>query len=117
MQSHSKRPKPLEFPCISCGLCCQSLDKAQAVYGHLDRGDGTCIHLSSTHDCSIYENRPVECNIRDYHAEQFSASIEWPDFIVMNLKGCLKLMREQGRTDLVEQLANQSRLLGIEITK
>ena len=50
----------MEFNCHSCGACCR-------LAGHIGlphRGNYVCIHLVDN-KCSIYENRPEICRVKD----------------------------------------------------
>lgn len=76
------------FFCTKCGLCCKNLNKATA-YAHLDRGDGTCVNFDSiSHNCKIYESRPLICRVDDFYERNLSAHIRKSEYIAANLKAC-----------------------------
>ena len=65
------------FPCTSCGQCCRNvhylLDMPDdgSVYSELIRRfpyntneDGSCEMLTDDGLCSVYENRPLLCNLK-----------------------------------------------------
>ena len=56
----------------------------------LDRGDGTCIHLSGNL-CSIYENRPLICNTSRMYDTFFKDAMTPEEFVDMNLNACRKI--------------------------
>ena len=51
------------FYCNCCGLCCKNVNQSP-IYQYLDRGNGICKYFNDhTSLCSIYDHRPVECNV------------------------------------------------------
>ena len=65
-----------DYPCTSCGLCCKQLGKVlqygspnpkiQALidtFPYKPNEDGVCPQLNSDNQCSVYETRPILCNI------------------------------------------------------
>jgi uncharacterized protein len=53
----------MAFPCNSCGLCCQHVDRSD-VTSWMDRGDGICLYLGKDMcTCSIYDARPACCRV------------------------------------------------------
>ncbi|WKC45286.1 YkgJ family cysteine cluster protein [Pseudomonas veronii] len=85
--SHERKISAAFF-CTKCGLCCKNLDKATA-YAHLDRGDGTCVNFDSTsHNCRIYESRPLICRVDDFYEQNLSAHISKSEYIAANLEAC-----------------------------
>jgi len=98
-----------DFPCISCGLCCQKINLSpKKVHREMDSGDGVCIYLKRN-TCSIYETRPVECNIKLSYVE-YSHIFSQSEYILLNINACLGLMREVGRTDLIDLMSTHERL-------
>ena len=86
------------FPCMRCGCCCQNL-KLSPIYQHLDRGDGTCIHFDkTTHLCTIYNERPLECRVDAVYDIYFSEKMSREEFYNLNLQACQEL-RKQRRED------------------
>jgi Fe-S-cluster containining protein len=83
-----ERKIPATFSCAKCGLCCQNLDKATA-YAQLDRGDGTCVNFDSvSHNCRIYETRPLICRVNDFYEKFLSAHMSKREYVAANLKAC-----------------------------
>ena len=64
----------MKFNCHSCGACCRQAGRI----GLPHNGDYVCIHLKDN-KCSIYENRPPECRVADYHknVENLVTMNEW----------------------------------------
>jgi hypothetical protein len=78
------------FPCDKCGICCTCLAD-NPLYYDLDRGDGTCIYFNGVSRlCSIYETRPVKCNIRKFYSS-YPLEISYQEYIEANIDYCKKL--------------------------
>ena len=85
------------FPCTSCGACCKSI-KLSTLTDWLDRNDGVCKYFDeSTNTCSIYEIRPVICNVSSMYNNHYKNIFTWTDFIQINKKACVELLKLQGR--------------------
>lgn len=83
----SKQP----FPCNGCGKCCRQVSNS-AETAWLDRGDSVCMHFNEhTNLCSIYENRPLVCQVEAYYDKYLSEKFAWEQFIEINLRICKKL--------------------------
>lgn len=98
------------YPCTKCGLCCkrakQALEnvKKYGALGHpappealnfpykFDES-GACEKLLPSGLCSVYDNRPLLCNI-----EKFAAAINVPrqTFFRINSMGCNSLIQQAG---------------------
>lgn len=92
----------IEFPCISCGLCCKNLNLAPSIYESLDQGNGCCKHLSHLNQCLIYENRPIICNITEAY-DTFNFYLPFDEYLMLNISACEKLMIKENRYDLLEK--------------
>ncbi|MBQ3647158.1 MAG: YkgJ family cysteine cluster protein [Synergistaceae bacterium] len=80
----------LNFPCKKCGMCCRMLKHVPQLHD-FDKGDGVCKYLENNL-CSIYDKRPLICNVQKMY-EKFFANIMPPEeFIFLNLEACQKLM-------------------------
>ena len=79
------------FKCDKCGQCCRHLANSE-VYKELDRGDGVCKYLEGNL-CSIYDDRPVICNIDKAFELYFKHVISKEDYIKLNQEACLSLKR------------------------
>lgn len=79
------------FICDKCGLCCEKVGEL-SIYRSLDRGDGICMYFDEkTRLCSIYENRPVLCNIDKAYDEFFYDTMTRDKYYKMNYESCKKL--------------------------
>lgn len=79
------------FKCDKCGICCQNL-KLSSIYKDLDRGDGICLFYNEkTKLCTIYDKRPVICNIEKIYKLYFLDKIEKNKYYNLNYKACKKL--------------------------
>lgn len=85
----------MSFPCTGCGLCCQQLAEVSAL-GHLDRGDGTCVHFSTASGCTVYETRPLACRIDEGFRVFASDQMTLDDFYHLNADVCNQLQEAAG---------------------
>lgn len=82
------------FPCDKCGLCCQAV-RRNPIYEELDRGDGTCRYFDdASRLCTIYERRPLLCNIDGFYDKYLSKTMSRTEYYRMNLGVCEALKRE-----------------------
>lgn len=78
------------FNCDKCGECCKHLNLCPSVYGDLDRGDGVCKYLDGKL-CSIYERRPLKCNLKESYEAYFKDQYSIEGFYRINKTICIKL--------------------------
>lgn len=79
------------FNCCKCGECCRHLDKLES-HRVLDSGNGVCIYLKGN-ICSIYENRPLLCNIDKCYEIFFKEKISKEEYYYFNSQVCEMLKR------------------------
>lgn len=85
------------FPCTRCGLCCRNVHLAEETR-HLDRGDGVCMHYSDLDKlCTIYDNRPSICNVKQQYKLHYSQRYSWLEFAEENIKICNLLQECSGK--------------------
>jgi Fe-S-cluster containining protein len=101
------------FPCTGCGACCrrikqavqniQSLSLPEKTASGIDfefpytwNENGVCNMLTDDNKCSVYEKRPLICNI-DKFMEHFN--LDKNDFYLENIKACNNLMKEDNMPD------------------
>jgi Fe-S-cluster containining protein len=90
------------FPCSGCGACCHRVDKGVANLGSKNTEDelyfpykwdesGKCEMLTDDNKCSVYDNRPLICNI-----DKLLPIIDIPKDIYyeMNIAYCNAMMDE-----------------------
>ena len=79
------------YNCDKCGLCCQSLS-GHAIYQDLDRGDGVCKYYDvGTKLCSIYNERPLICNVDLYFETVLKGKISLGEYYKANYAACASL--------------------------
>lgn len=77
------------FKCEHCGCCCRHLNMNK-MYASLDRGDGICKYLKGN-DCTIYEHRPLLCQIDKSYDYFFSNVMTREEYYQLNKRVCKKL--------------------------
>ena len=98
-----KASEPLmKFPCIRCGLCCQSIQNVPELQVFND-GHGKCAHLVGKL-CDIYFSRPLVCNTQAIYKRFFSRCMSHEKFVFENVKICLQLNQSKGFRDNVKKL-------------
>lgn len=84
--------KDPEFNCDKCGLCCRCLKDNSAVKGteleSCDRGDGVCKYLTKDNLCSIYEARPLVCNVRGQYYAKYADKMTLEEYYEMQRNAC-----------------------------
>ena len=63
----------LKFNCNQCGLCCKALN---------------CQYLTKDNLCSIYETRPLICNIERGYEEVFKSQMSKKEWFSINEQYC-----------------------------
>lgn len=83
------------FACDRCGCCCMQLDLSE-IYHDLDRGDGVCKYFDTeTKLCSIYEKRPIKCNVDQMYHLFFEKKMTKEEFYEINHRACIELKRRR----------------------
>jgi Fe-S-cluster containining protein len=95
-----------KFECTSCGLCCKKigkilkygapfdyLKKATREFPYKANEDGSCEKLDKDNKCSVYDDRPLLCDISRLGDEPYMPMSKevWYE---MNYKGCETLQME-----------------------
>lgn len=84
-----------KFECDRCGCCCMQLDLSE-LYRDLDRGDGVCKYLDMrTKLCSIYDERPVKCNVEQMYYLFFEEIMSKERFYEINHSACMELKQRR----------------------
>lgn len=85
----------IKFHCKKCGICCTQLH-LNKIYNGLDRGDGICKYFNeSTRLCTIYDTRPIICNIEKYYETYLKYKISKRDFNKLNIEACHQLQKKE----------------------
>jgi uncharacterized protein len=89
----------MEFPCTGCGACCRRVNKAvESAIGFEELSfpykwdeTGRCEKLQNDNRCSVYENRPLLCRVKDIGNFFGADEKEW---ILVNSLACNAMMDE-----------------------
>lgn len=83
------------FPCTCCGLCCQRIGGVEALRNY-DLGNGVCKYFSqSENNCTIYNNRPLECRVDEMYEKVYSTQYSRIEFYRMNAQICNAMQAEE----------------------
>lgn len=82
----------MAFPCTQCGACCKSIDGISFL--ELFNENGQCNKLKGN-SCTIYETRPLLCNIEQSYIEIFSQYMTLEEFYTQNALACNQLQEKQ----------------------
>ena len=97
----------MDFPCRKCGLCCKMLQDIP-ILSDYDIGNGTCRYLKNNL-CSIYENRPILCNVERMYSNYFKDSISEKDYIKININACSQIIDFFDKNSNKHELINKHR--------
>ncbi|MGL5125493.1 MAG: YkgJ family cysteine cluster protein [Fusobacteriaceae bacterium] len=82
------------FFCDKCGKCCENLH-LNNIYTNLHNGNGICNYFDSKKKiCTIYEKRPLLCNLKESYSKYFSEIYTEEDFFELNLDACKKIKED-----------------------
>lgn len=81
------------FPCTQCGACCSSIENIEFLKEY--NNNGICENLENK-KCSIYETRPLLCNLDESYKKIFSAYMTKEEFYRSNAKACNILQEKYG---------------------
>lgn len=81
------------FNCDFCGQCCRNIILSH-IYIRLNRGDGVCKYFDEKNNlCSIYENRPIECNIDAMYDDFFIDKMSKEQYYELSYNSCKELRK------------------------
>jgi Fe-S-cluster containining protein len=109
-----------DFPCTGCGICCQRAGRAVVIARELiSRGEtnvyvqevaafphdfdntGRCSMLTQDNKCSVYDNRPLICDIKrvweKFHKPTEAITLE--QYYLSGVMECNKMMKEENVSD------------------
>lgn len=76
------------FVCDQCGACCRHIPQLGELFSYFDNGHGVCRHNDAqTRLCTIYEERPMICHVKDGH-DAFFADMPWDEYLAGVRRGC-----------------------------
>ena len=81
------------FLCDKCGLCCKNIDKIPELKT-FHNGNGICKYLIDN-KCSIYNRRPLICNVDRVYEELFHTSYTLEEFYKLNYQVCMMLKQHK----------------------
>lgn len=70
----------MTFDCSKCGACCRKVN---------------CVHITDDNLCSIYDTRPVECDVEKGYEVFFAAHMSKEDYYRENKRICIVLQQEK----------------------
>lgn len=83
------------FKCDCCGQCCRHITLSP-IYMGLNRGDGVCRYLDEKSNlCTIYESRPIECNVDAMYKAYFSDKMTREEYYELNYHACEELKKSE----------------------
>ena len=81
------------FQCEQCGCCCRNIGKV-AWAKDMALPNGICKYLNqSTNLCSIYNRRPIFCNVEAFYEKFYSNKMTKEKFFNLNKRECKKIQR------------------------
>lgn len=96
----------MDFPCTGCSECCKRVQSVLETefdhpvmnelvrrFPYQTKGDGSCEMLTKEGKCSVYESRPLLCNVKLGAKLLRIDEMEW---YRMNQLGCNSMIREAG---------------------
>ena len=102
----------MDFPCTSCGECCKNiglgfektlkLDAPKAIKDLIERfpykldENGACSMLNDDNTCSVYDDRPIICNIK---LAAKLLNVEEDIWFKQNAEACNDLIRSANLDD------------------
>ena len=82
------------FKCDCCGICCRHI-KGIKMLEAFDDGTGVCRYLDRENNlCTIYDSRPVICNVDAMYEAFFMNKMTREEFYAENYAACEKLKHE-----------------------
>lgn len=89
-----------KFPCIACGYCCEAFNIIES-YQYLNNGDGVCKYLDQDRMCSIYTDRPDECNTSKIWFKHYAS---FHEYVYATATICHSLMNSNADQNAIERL-------------
>lgn len=92
----------MQFPCIQCGLCCKKIGLVlegsdenflTTTFPYKWDKNGRCEKLTDEGLCSVYNYRPLICNVSAMAEE---LGVDEREFYNTNIKVCNSLLEQEG---------------------
>lgn len=82
------------FKCEQCGCCCRKIGKV-SLGKNMALSNGICRYLNQkTNLCTIYEKRPIFCNVDVFYEKYYKDKISIENFYKINKEECKKLQQK-----------------------
>lgn len=82
------------FKCEQCGCCCRKIGKVP-LRKNMALSNGICRYLNQkTNLCTIYEKRPIFCNVDAFYEKYYKDKISIESFYKINKEECKKLRQK-----------------------
>ena len=79
------------FNCERCGACCRKIGVISWVKD-MALSNGICKYLNQkTNLCTIYEKRPIFCNVDAFYKKYYKDKMSIEDFYKINKTECIKI--------------------------
>ncbi len=102
----------MKFNCTSCGLCCKKLGQAIAAaksrkepseidalfleFPYPPKPDGSCFMLKNDGSCSIYNERPLICDVDKMYEKFYKPHMSKKEHYRLNAWTCNQMINEAG---------------------
>lgn len=96
----------MDYPCTGCGECCKRVqtilegsyddpifEELVRRFPYKARKDGSCEMLTEEGLCSVYEHRPLVCNIK---MGALLFKMDLMDWYRINARGCNQMIKDAG---------------------
>jgi Fe-S-cluster containining protein len=80
-----------KWKCNMCGECCRHVDRVPALR-EFAKEDGSCSFLEGN-KCSIYDHRPLVCNVRGIYERFFKGQVPEDLFYEKTAQACAELQK------------------------
>lgn len=85
----------MSFKCDQCGICCRNIGGIEELADY-HSGDGICKYLLPNNLCSIYNERPIWCNVDLYYECFLRDKMTRAEWYALNEKACSGLKGSHG---------------------
>ena len=81
------------WSCDCCGLCCRQVGSFPQMSEYALE-DGSCKYLDKDNRCSIYDRRPLVCNVAEAYKLFFKDRMSEDEYYDLQSKSCAQLKNE-----------------------
>lgn len=84
----------MKFNCSGCGACCRRVG-TYPEFTEPVNPDGSCSHLTTENQCSIYDKRPLICRVEEfYERHREELKMGKLEFYELNYTFCNQFIKE-----------------------